>query len=1169
MGDGVLSLEGVGEGGVSTTESARLDRHAQVLRELGFLQCGSGWVTAGGRRVPAREVLWFLDGHLTVYPDKRLEDPDEELSDEAMYDIFEREIGSSGLPDDGLHVIEDQGRDEFREVVRGRAAKSVRPSTHAVYRRILTLWEATYDSTAYVLGLPSGDYYLKQTSDFELRCLVVCRFLIQLNEVEGKKKGELGRCLAAIRFYFACAGQPTAAFESEVVVRIRDSCGYSPAETRAVIERKSARAPKLPIPVGFLFDLYVSFRDIVNDPAAVLARSYKKKQGDSKILVGSAEFLQMSATCLFFMLASGIRPSNATKPEGKDATELRILVKDVMLVGKGSNGILGRVGLAYDSGKELVSVDLLEHAMVLLVDTKTGLNPCAKWVPVEPGTSHGKMLAVMLYGFACCANLRSEDKLFTRRSPNGGRCNPAVRNEDGTYSLPASEGTMCELRRRGPRALLWELAVRNGLPPESFSLKSCRITYATVGEIRHDVASGVLAQSAPMEEDDSDEDDPDVSDHGIVPGALFQGTVPSGAAQRDPLGNWSANSNTQTSTYSQARFLGSAAGSFLVDGRLSRKGVDVLLLPTLSLVPNVGATAGDSCAGGGSGSSQAGAMAQEPLSDPVAEDVEGGAGGAVHESDPCESSESVVEVLNPCCDQGPILPLAVCVGDTGHDLITVVGQYAGSPGDENFDAAFKCGLAAYQPYHGDVAMGGPPRRQGLDSVLLFHCGAHEDGEYCVPCDLARKSGCSRDDTGETRLVLAAECVGSEDNRGITAKTINGVPFSQVGFLHHMSCDCAAMPFCARVRADKCSTPTLCMAVAAKASICVLSYEYRSRFVPPGYQDWRLPHEPPLRHLEDVWTLEEQHRREVASAHDRAVVVLTRSEWITLRRTWLLARATDFRARVSAFTKTRKAAIETERVLQLNAEAEEVQKTGMLVFQQRVSGVGSQSAVSIAMMAVASSAARVMAYVKPIGIRAAVNEDQLRGQLAAEAIRVAESTKVLLATRERVRGLTTALDELNAPLEWDSTPPVTTSSMSVTEVEQLGPLVTGSALGSAATASSVDTGSGLFSSFTGVSVQPVPPTPAPVVSSDCSSDSTTASIAVTYCAVVPIGEPRETRLRRLSQPPRSFSDEQAANAHGGQQKRGPPGPGGGNTKKGRGDPDQGTRDHKKDEGGEGV
>ena len=172
--------------------------------------------------------------------------------------------------------------------------------------------------------------------------------MIQLNEVGGKKKVELGRCLAAIRFFFTCAGQSTAVFESELVRRVRNSCGYSQAETRAVIERKTIQAPKLPTPLGFLFDLYVSFRDIVRDPAAVLARAYKKKQGDKKILTGSAEFLQMSATCLFFMLASGVRPSNVTRPEGKDASELRMLASDVMLVGK-VDGVLGRVRLVYDS----------------------------------------------------------------------------------------------------------------------------------------------------------------------------------------------------------------------------------------------------------------------------------------------------------------------------------------------------------------------------------------------------------------------------------------------------------------------------------------------------------------------------------------------------------------------------------------------------------------------------------------------------------------------------------------------------------------------------------------------------------------------------------------------------------------------------------------------------
>ena len=106
----------------------------------------------------------------------------------------------------------------------------------------------------------------------------------------------------------------------------------------------------------------------------------------------------------------------------------------------------------------------------------------------------------------------------------------------------------------------------------------------------------------------------------------------------------------------------------------------------------------------------------------------------------------------------------------------------------------------------------------------------------------------------------------------------------------------------------------------------------------------------------------------------------------------------------------------ERILQLNAESDEVRFTGMLVYQQRMAGVVGQSAVSTAAMAVASSAARVAGYVKPVAVRAAVNDDQLLEQMNAEALRADEFMKGLLATRERVKCLEAAIVELNALLE---------------------------------------------------------------------------------------------------------------------------------------------------------
>jgi hypothetical protein len=106
---------------------------------------------------------------------------------------------------------------------------------------------------------------------------------------------------------------------------------------------------------------------------------------------------------------------------------------------------LAKVGLAYNTGKELVPVESLEHAMILVVDSKTGSNPSAKWVPVEPGTSQGKMLAVMLHKFACNANLLDDDKLFSRRSINGGRCALAASCAK-LLRQPAAPGRLNDLR---------------------------------------------------------------------------------------------------------------------------------------------------------------------------------------------------------------------------------------------------------------------------------------------------------------------------------------------------------------------------------------------------------------------------------------------------------------------------------------------------------------------------------------------------------------------------------------------------------------------------------------------------------------------------------------------------------------------------------------------------
>jgi len=228
-----------------------LEFHEELLRELGFFQSPSGWTTLTGLRVRTKQVLWFLKGHLAVFPSVQSNQATEALSDEAMYEIFAKETESSELVVDESHGTEDSGRDSVREDVREQAMKSVRGSTKAANQRVLSWWRTTYEATATVLGFPSDDYYLKRTVDPELRSLVVCRFLIHLHRIEGKKKVKLGRCLCAVRYFFACEGQPSDVFGSDLVTRVRDSCGYSASETRTVVMKRASQPQKLPVPASF------------------------------------------------------------------------------------------------------------------------------------------------------------------------------------------------------------------------------------------------------------------------------------------------------------------------------------------------------------------------------------------------------------------------------------------------------------------------------------------------------------------------------------------------------------------------------------------------------------------------------------------------------------------------------------------------------------------------------------------------------------------------------------------------------------------------------------------------------------------------------------------------------------------------------------------------------
>jgi len=516
-----------------------------------------------------------------------------------------------------------------------------------------------------------------------------------------------------------------------------------------------------------------------------------------------------------------------------------------------------------------------------------------------------------------------------------------------------------------------------------------------------------------------------------------------------------------------------------------------------------------------------------------------------------------------------------------------LSQFDGHPEDECFEVAVRCGLSGNQPYHGDVTCGVPPAKRGRDCVPEFHPGVHDLGEGCVICDLGRRCNGDRYDSGEARLVLRAECPGGEDNRGVTSVSINGVPFSQVGFLHDKSCACAALAYCPRTRAGKCDQETRCMAVAAKASVIALSRRFQAKFVPPCYADRRLPCDPPLTHPEDPWTLEELCRRELAAAEDRTSVLLTGAEWNVSRDRWLYNRASALRVRALAFMKARKAGYEEERALQLATDQEEIERMSHLFHQQRLAGVAGPSALSVAALALSKHAMTVQGQCVPLRVlKLATSEAQLLEQVATEAHRAATAVVRLTASRERIRALETSLGDLNATAEiGESIPPTaasgdrvltsnvsesTSTASSVTmgkvpaaSVREVDP----SPLALHVSESSVSVSSALASN---ISYCPTMPIGSPVLTGvpappDGSGDSSVASIAVTYCGVVKVGEPTVQLGRRLSIARQNFADEQASGTLGG-LKRSLPTSSDQNedTKKGKSGSSKRPEDHKKDE-----
>jgi hypothetical protein len=350
----------------------------------------------------------------------------------------------------------------------------------------------------------------------------------------------------------------------------------------------------------------------------------------------------------------------------------------------------------------------------------------------------------------------------------------------------------------------------------------------------------------------------------------------------------------------------------------------------------------------------------------------------------------------------------------------------------------------------------------------------------------------------------------------------------------------------------------------------------------------LPHDSPLVHKEDPWTLEELCRRELAAAEDRTSVLLTEAEWNVSRDRWLNEKVSALRTRALAFMKARKAGYEEERALQLTTDQEEIERMSHLFHQQRLAGLAGPSALSVAALALSKHAMTVQGQCIPLRVlKLATSEAQLLEQAATEAHRAATAIVRLTASKERIRALETSLRKLNATAEVEgSIPPiaasddrvlvshvseptstassVTMSRVPATPVLQAGP----SLLALHVSESSVSVSSALASN---ISYCPIMPIGSPVITGvpappDSSGDSSVASIAITYCGVVKVGEPTVQLGRRLSIARQNFADEQASGTLGG-LKRSLPTSSDQNedNKKGKSGSSKHPEDHKKDEG----
>jgi len=311
--------------------------------------------------------------------------------------------------------------------------------------------------------------------------------------------------------------------------------------------------------------------------------------------------------------------------------------------------------------------------------------------------------------------------------------------------------------------------------------------------------------------------------------------------------------------------------------------------------------------------------------------------------------------------------------------------------------------------------------------------------------------------------------------------------------------------------------------------------------------------------------------------------MTRAEWIRTRNEWLNARAAALKLRNTAFARDRREGIELERFTHINMESEEIRLLGQLAFQQSLAGLAGPDIVAVTSLRVAGMAGRTMRWVKPPALRAACSEEELYQQMIAEGVRAASTQMDLVAMSDRIRVLQEAIEEVNAALPSHATLAVEGVEVEGEGLEEGNNVVTDfsgghiqfSSASAAATISSASDGSSVSSGVPHVAVVPVgPPTPSrgsvPLVTGvvDSSGGSSEASIPVTYLGVIPLGEPTVTRTGRLSHPPASFANEQAAGEHG-SLKRGSSSSDESKSKKGKGGPSSDAEDHKKDEDDKGV